>query len=477
MALSRTLRSQIFLPFAGLIVAAVLGLGVWLATLTFSQEMAKLGARLGGLVTTVARSKFPLNQSVCEQLKGLTGAEFALRDDRGSQLASTLSGIELPLGPEAVLLQSQPNLAFDFQRQWQVGNREYYWFKVKLPLRSEQPGVGELNVLFPSSDLERLQREALYPTIGIAAAASGLAIVLAAALAQRITKPLSEVRGQIRRLAEGDVSGRLGFERSDEIGLLGADVDTLAERLQTFESTIRRMERVRALGMLSGGLVHQLRNSATGARLAIDLHQESCPLGKTEESLEVASRQLQLMERFMQKFLKLGERSEPVAERLDLAELVFSTMSLVAPFARHHQVHMNFRSPEGESSIRGDRESIEDLLLNLWLNAIEAVATKPLEGGARMVRTELAAKERRVLLTVEDNGPGVDSSVAGELFEPFVSGKPDGAGIGLAVAREICLSHGGTIRWERRDGLTCFLIELPTGPSSVEAKDGEWNQS
>ncbi|MFM8400758.1 MAG: hypothetical protein ACKOAH_23270, partial [Pirellula sp.] len=101
-SLFRSLRSQIFLPFAGLIVAAILGLGVWLATRTFSQQKTQLGLRLGGLVQTVALSKFPLNQSVCEQLKGLTGAEFALRDNQGDQIASTLSGVALPAGPQAV---------------------------------------------------------------------------------------------------------------------------------------------------------------------------------------------------------------------------------------------------------------------------------------------------------------------------------------------------------------------------------------
>ena len=456
----RSLRSQIFFPFAGLIVAAVLGLGIWLATRTFTQQKTQLGLRLGGLVQTVALSKFPLNQSVCEQLKGLTGAEFALRDERGTQIASTLTGVDFPPGPQAVSLAREESLAFDFEKIWRVGDRDYYWSKVRLPFRNELPNASELNVLFPSSDLEQLRREALWPTVGITAAASTLAILLAAALAQRITKPLSQVRSQISRLAEGDMTTRLGFERTDELGLLGADVDTLADRLRNFESTIRRMERLRALGMLSGGLVHQLRNSATGARLAIDLHRESCPLGGNDESLEVAARQLQLMDRFIQKFLKLGERKHASEEPLDLSALITSTMSLVTPFAKHHQVKMISPVPVGDFWIRGDRESMEDLLLNLWLNAIEAVATKPLDSDERTVTTKMDKAQDRILLSVLDNGPGVDSSVAGDLFEPFVSGKPDGAGIGLAVAREICMAHGGTIRWERREGLTCFLIEL-----------------
>ncbi len=468
MPLFRTLRSQIFYPFAGLIVAAVLGLGVWLATRTFQQQEAELAMRLGGLIRTVANSRFPLTPNVCDQLKGLTGAEFVWRDESGRQVASTLPGLELPLGPAAASIDLAQSSPLKFDRVWEVAGRDYYWSKVTLPARGEQPEGSELSVLYPASDLEQLRQATLWPTLGFALAASGLATALAGWLALRMTTPLSRVRGQVRRLAEGELSQRLELARPDEIGLLAADVDTLADRLSDFEATIRRMERVRALGMLSGGLVHQLRNSATGARLAIDLHCEECPLGRADESLDVARRQLQLMDRFIQKFLAFGDRRRPCNERLDLTALIVTTLPLVSPFAGHHQVELQFHPPEGDFNLFGDRESLEDLLLNLWLNAIEAVASRPPGTGVRRVTTELSWRASSIQLMIVDNGPGISPEVAGQLFEPFVSGKPDGAGLGLAVAREICTAHGGTIRWERQQDETRFVIELPAAATELE---------
>lgn len=475
MALFRTLRSQIFFPFAGLIVTAVLGLGVWLATWAFGQQEAELALRLGDLLRTVAGSRFPLTPSVCEQLKGLTGAEFVLHDATGRQVASTLTGVELPAGPAALGLQQLGSLQITFERVWRIGDRDFYWSKVELPARGEQPGGNFLSALYPASRLEVLRRETLWPTLGIAVAASSLAIALAGWLATRITTPLGRVRAQLRKLAAGDLSSRLAFDRPDELGLLSADVDALAERLSDFESTIRRMERVRALGMLSGGLVHQLRNSATGARLAIDLHQDECPLGKQDESLTVARRQLLLMDRFIQKFLAFGGSRGKATERRDFGELIGVTLPLVTPFASHHQVELAYQPPECEDcTLFGDRESLEDLLLNLWLNAIEAVSLRPVEQGTRQVRTELRRRGQVLELTIIDNGPGIGPDVVENLFEPFVSGKPDGAGLGLAVAREICTAHHGTIRFERRGDLTCFVVELPADlPNPAVSEAGE----
>lgn len=475
MTFFRALRSQIFFPIAGLIVAAVLGLGILLATRNFHQQEKELASRLEELLRTVAGSRFPLTASVCEQLKGLTGAEFVLHNELGEQLSSTLKEVELPEGIARAAKNQEAEAEIAFDRVWRIGERDYYWSRFKLPPRDEQSAGGVLSALYPASRLEDLRRATLWPALGIAVVASSLAIALAGWLATRITTPLNRIRAQVRRLAAGDLSSRLAFDRPDEIGLLSSDVDVLADRLSDFETTIRRMERVRALGMLSGGLIHQLRNSATGARLAIDLHQEECPLGIQDESLAVARRQLQLMDRFIQKFLNFGGQRGKANELLDLGELAEATLPLVKPFASHHQVEMVANSQEDTGfHLFGDRESLEDLLLNLWLNAIEAVATKPVERGVREVRTELRHRGSAFELTIMDNGPGISPEVGETLFDPFVSGKPDGAGLGLAVAREICAAHGGTIRWERRGDHTCFIVELPVEtltPEAVEAGD------
>jgi nitrogen-specific signal transduction histidine kinase len=79
------------------------------------------------------------------------------------------------------------------------------------------------------------------------------------------------------------------------------------------------------------------------------------------------------------------------------------------------------------------------------------------------------------LLTVSDTGPGPPSEIADELFEPFVTGKPDGVGIGLSVAHEVVARHGGRIYWQRVDGMTQFVVELPIEGAASRAAPANSN--
>jgi signal transduction histidine kinase len=213
-------------------------------------------------------------------------------------------------------------------------------------------------------------------------------------------------------------------------------------------------------------MAHQMRNAATGCRMALDIHRTECPDGEETESLEVATRQLALMEKYLQRFLSLGRRSTGPAERLDVSELVTHVIPLVRPAAQHVGVRLDWGPPEKKLQVRGHAEDLEQVIVNLLLNAIEAVAQScgPNAGGdvAISVRGEPSGASDRVTIEVQDSGPGPAGEVAQRIFEPLITEKPDGTGLGLFVAKEIVEQHGGTIAWHRRDGRTCFLVSLPS---------------
>jgi signal transduction histidine kinase len=139
-------------------------------------------------------------------------------------------------------------------------------------------------------------------------------------------------------------------------------------------------------------------------------------------------------------------------------------------------VDLQFVRPDKPPVIRGHHESLQQMLVNLLLNAIDA-AVQPGGDGPKsqstagrpsgQVEVKLAGDDHKgAVLTVSDSGPGPAADVAEQLFEPLVTDKADGSGLGLTVAREMVELHGGSIRWERRDGATCFIVELPgTKPS------------
>jgi signal transduction histidine kinase len=182
------------------------------------------------------------------------------------------------------------------------------------------------------------------------------------------------------------------------------------------------------------------------------------------------------MEEYLRRFLAFGRRPTRISERIDLRDLVDETKSLVTPAARHAGVDLQWVRPDASVIVEGDRLALEQLLINLLLNALQAAShvdpgstegyragggrSSPPVAGRVIVEVGCEASAG-AQLRVKDTGPGPPPHLHDKLFEPLVSDKPDGVGLGLSVARDVAQQHGGRLGWERQDGLTCFTLVLP----------------
>jgi signal transduction histidine kinase len=291
-------------------------------------------------------------------------------------------------------------------------------------------------------------------------------------LALRVTRPVQGLRDQVDRIARGDFVHVAVPPADDELRDLAIAVNHMIDMLARSEERVRRQERLRTLDRLGGGIAHQLRNAVTGCRMAVDLHRRSCPQ-RDDESLAVATQQLDSMEEYLRRFLALGQR--PAAPRcpVDLREAVTHVLPLVRPRAAHLQVTLECHLPAMPLVIHGHAEALSQAVANLLLNAIEAAAqagAPSSDGAARRVRVAVAPSSTTMArLEVWDTGNGPSEEIAQQLFEALVSAKPDGVGLGLAIAKEVADDHGGTICWYRRDNMTCFCMELPQW--AAEAKN------
>jgi signal transduction histidine kinase len=160
------------------------------------------------------------------------------------------------------------------------------------------------------------------------------------------------------------------------------------------------------------------------------------------------------LETHLKRFLDLG-RDGGRREPCPLAGVVGEAVELVRPQCRHAGIELSWQPPAEEAVVLGDPGQLGQLVLNVLGNAVEAA------GPGGQVEVRLIAKKERLVLEVWDSGPGPAAEVAGRLFEPFVTGKPEGVGLGLAVARQVAEAHGGSIGWERTDGRTVFRVDLP----------------
>ena len=175
----------------------------------------------------------------------------------------------------------------------------------------------------------------------------------------------------------------------------------------------------------------------------------------------MALRQLSLTESHLQQFLTVGQPSALRRGACDVQKVVDDVAALLMPACDHHDVALEFDGDRGAAFPHwADADQLRQLVLNLVLNGIEAA------GSGGWVRIELERAAQATILRVIDSGPGPDPQLLDRLFEPFATGKPDGIGLGLTVAKAIAEAHGGTIAF-LDEGPTCFEVV-----SAARCRDG-----
>jgi signal transduction histidine kinase len=455
------IRTQILVPLL-ILLLGVAGITTWTALSSANQARQQIETRVRNVARTLGESRFPLNDRILEQMKGLSGAEF-LFVGSGNARKATLPAddLELPaLDPVAEGnwqdLRLGPRVA--------SGGNNYLCSGVRFeqPRRFENSDslYRSLYILYP----ETLWRDALWdavlPSLLLGSFVGLASIALAIGVGERLSRRIHELERRTRRIAAGDFSPMPLPGRDDELRDLGRSVNEMAAKLAQLQETVQKTERLRLLGQLSGGLAHQLRNGLTGARLAVQLHARACA-GQTDgEALQVALRQLTLLEANLKRFLSLGQTGNLQREPCSLTGLVNEAQLLLGPQCKHAGIDLHWQAPEERFVIDGDRGQLEQLILNVLGNAVEAAGP----GGS--VGITLAAKQENgaaggAVVEVSDSGPGPPADVAPRLFEAFVTSKPEGVGLGLAVARQAAEAHGGSIAWRRDQDRTYFRIELP----------------
>jgi signal transduction histidine kinase len=420
-------------------------------------------ARLERMIPTLSDAKFPLSEPVLRQMSDLSGVEFAFFD-RGYRLQSGT----LKLGiAEQKYLQQECFSGISNEKRDQTGillkGRAYLSQCVEVKERPPITPGGWLIVLSPKENWARTLWQATYPALLVGTAAIVALIFLTTLLAHRFVEPIRRLGDRAAGIAEGNFEPLPVSRRNDEIRDLTLSINRMAEQLGRYENDIRRHEQLRTLGQLGAGLAHQLRNAATGGRMAIELHQLRCSAkenGEEQETLEVALRQLRLMESYLQRFLALGQTRDAPHKPLDLEALVNDSLDLIRTRASHAGIEIVVEKPPKSVTIAGDADALRQLFVNLLMNSIEAASGNDVE--KRRIEVSLDAIDMKtVVVKFVDTGPGPASEIADRLFQPFVTGKPEGTGLGLYVARQTVESHQGKIDWSRENGMTCFTVEFP----------------
>jgi two-component system, LuxR family, sensor kinase FixL len=234
-------------------------------------------------------------------------------------------------------------------------------------------------------------------------------------------------------------------------------------RMQELQQELLHTSRLRTTGQMAAALAHELNQPLTAVanylRATQRLLDNPAPdLARIGEAVELAARQtLRAGEiiRRLRSFVARGElqrRHEPVATLVEEA----SALALLG--AKERNIHVTLRLAADLPEVPVERVQIQQVLLNLLRNAMEAMDDQP----RRELIVQAVRTDDSVLISVSDTGAGVPPDIAANLFQPFMSSKPDGMGIGLSICRTIVESHGGRLWTEPNPGGgTLFLFTLP----------------
>lgn len=371
---------------------------------------------------------FEVNAKLVNGLKQLTqGSDFVFRSG-AKVIASTLGAgsLEEKSGEGGV-------------HRLKVNDMSYAALDTPLFDLSEKR-IGELHVLrsFAPADqrLAELQRNVF--VIWAIAVLAGLWLTYL--LAKRIVEPVRQLDQAAAEISRGNYDIRLPVNRQDELGRLAATFNTMSSSIQAAREELIRQERISTIGHISSSIVHDLRNPLAaiygGAEMLVDSDLPPQQAKRLATNIYRASRRIQEL---LQDLLNISRGKTDATESCRLIDLVTAAHEVLAPAADAQAVEVRIAIPE-DVELFVERARMERVFLNLMNNAIEAMP----DGGKLSV--EGKRNSSGVLVTVDDTGIGLSEETRAQLFQPFASaGKKNGLGLGLALARQTLLDHGGDL--------------------------------
>jgi two-component system sensor histidine kinase HydH len=248
------------------------------------------------------------------------------------------------------------------------------------------------------------------------------------------------------------------------LGILGMSVIFYTQHrhmgeVKRLEEEMARGERLATVGNLAAAVAHEIRNPLNAVSMGMQrLRVEFAPAPRDEylRLIDLVQGEVRRLNTIVEEFLSLARPMPLKPVPIDVAALLDEVLGLVDSEARGGGITVAREIADGLPALHADRDRVKQVLLNLVLNAIQAMPS----GGTLEVRA--GATGGRLTVTVADTGSGIAPEVLPKVFEPYVTTKAKGLGLGLAIARRIVEAHGGSIEAESEPGRrTCFRFALP----------------
>lgn len=300
----------------------------------------------------------------------------------------------------------------------------------------------------------------------------GLVIVFIAAVSgvvvsRKFTGPLETLSAAVRKIGKGNFEVNVDIQSRDEVGQLSHSFNDMANELRERERSLKtaqlalvQSEKMAAVGTLSAGLAHEVKNplSAVLGYAQLSLRKLTQP-EIIKKHLETIENETRRCNEIISNLMQFSRQEKGEFSDVSVNEVIRKSVGIVEHQLGLNDVHVNMSLAPDIPEIIGNPNQLQQVLMNLAINSQQAMAP---DGGTVDIVT--SSDDDKVYISVSDTGPGISEDVGKKIFEPFFTTKAagEGTGLGLSVTYGIIQDHKGDIRVERAEsGGARFVIELP----------------
>ena len=291
-----------------------------------------------------------------------------------------------------------------------------------------------------------------------------VSLALLVYLAHRISRPIQELTTGLGKLAAGDLNARVEARRDDEIGRAIGAFNNMAARLQESTERLVYLRQLASWQTLARKMAHEVKNSLTPIRLTVEemlVRYDDADRGFMEQATQIVVDEIETLERRIRAFSQFATEPPVQPGEVDVNGLLQERIAFLK--TAHPEVAYDCRLADGAPPVVADQDLLKGILTNLLENAAEAAG----EGGRILGVT--ASDGGRVAIEVHDSGPGLSEQARSSLFQPTISFKKRGMGLGLSIARKSALLNGGDIIVVKGElGGAGFRVLLPVATHGIQ---------
>jgi signal transduction histidine kinase len=458
------LQHRIVIPFIVIALIATTAAAYVTWRVTSEALQSRLQTQLRNSAVVVSQSGLALNPAILRNLQQIIGAEIVTFDDQDRIVATTTTAEHQKLVDAArrVIAAHRPlDPAASDVEATDCGVPCLIAFR---PVVS-RPGT-VVALIAETSEVSSALRT-VARVILIATTLSVLVMIFVSqAVVRRVTAPLDKLVRFVSELSPA--TSKRAEVGADEIGELAGAFNKMLDRVESSQTALVRSEKLATAGLIAARVAHDIRNPLSSIKMQSQLLKSQLERdADASASLTAVLHDIAQMESVILDLLELARPGELRLEQTAVNDVLRDALRQLAAQFKHRKIAINGQLEDGLPELRLDQHRLRQALLNVLNNASDAMPT----GGTLTVTARRDGADA-VLVEICDDGIGVEPGLIDKVFDPFVSSKRDGVGLGLVNAKAVVEGHGGQIRLApRTEGGTCVSIRLPI-PSSSSGTTG-----